>query len=361
VRNFWEDHLHVGLFPGQIYNSFYNSSQAHCRPTRPSSLSRTARYFGESGKAVAALFARVAAAAAGGRRLVFLLVDEVESIAGARAAAVESGDPSDAVRAVNALLTALDRLRALPSVVVLATSNATAAVDAAFLDRCDARLFVGLPPAAARYAILAEALGALAAADVLAAGAAAPAFEALRALPPPPPPLADDGMVVDGGADAGEGGASAAEAAEADALGAALLRVAVAAEGMSGRALRRLPFLAHAVAGLGAAPVPAARFAAALEAAVLAERADRAAMDGGGGTGGAAALAADGAGRALLSRLCAMPLPLLQELAASLAACGPIGGEAWAGRARAALVRFLPRAAAAAPEAAVMCEVSAAL
>ena len=50
-----------------------------------------------------------------------------------------------ACRAVNALLTHLDRLRTCPNVLILATSNLAAAVDAAFIDRADIKAYIGPP------------------------------------------------------------------------------------------------------------------------------------------------------------------------------------------------------------------------
>ena len=70
--------------------------------------------------------------------MVFVLIDEVESLAGSRTGGGGSsssspspggggsggGDPGDAMRAVNALLTGLDGLRdGAPGTCVLCTSN----------------------------------------------------------------------------------------------------------------------------------------------------------------------------------------------------------------------------------------------
>lgn len=55
-------------------------------------------------------------------RLFFLLLDEVESLA-AEERAIGSGEPTDSVRAVNALLTQLDKLVENENIFVLATSN----------------------------------------------------------------------------------------------------------------------------------------------------------------------------------------------------------------------------------------------
>lgn len=70
---------------------------------------------------------------------------QVESLTAARQAAVSGSEPADAVRAVNALLTALDSLKGLPNVMLLTTSNITEAIDAAFLDRVDIKAYLGPP------------------------------------------------------------------------------------------------------------------------------------------------------------------------------------------------------------------------
>ena len=163
------------------------------------------RWFSESGRLVAAMFARVREIADDARTLVVVLVDEVESLTASRARAVRAGtEPADAVRAVNALLTQLDLLRARPNVLTVATSNITAAVDAAFLDRADLALRIGRPAPRARAAILRSAL------------------DELRRV-----------RVVAGEWDAAACSALATAAGRATA-------------GLSGRALRKLPLLALA-------------------------------------------------------------------------------------------------------------------
>lgn len=67
---------------------------------------------------------------------------------------MSGSEPSDAIRAVNALLTQLDALRKRPNVMLLTTSNITEAVDLAFVDRADIKAFIGHPNARARYEIL---------------------------------------------------------------------------------------------------------------------------------------------------------------------------------------------------------------
>ncbi|MCI21910.1 pachytene checkpoint protein 2 like, partial [Trifolium medium] len=53
---------------------------------------------------------------------------EVESLAAARKAALSGSEPSDSIRVVNALLTQMDKLKSSPNVIILTTSNITAAI-----------------------------------------------------------------------------------------------------------------------------------------------------------------------------------------------------------------------------------------
>ena len=50
-------------------------------------------------------------------------------------------EPSDSIRVVNCLLTQIDKLKSRGNVLVLATSNITEAIDVAFLDRADIKVF----------------------------------------------------------------------------------------------------------------------------------------------------------------------------------------------------------------------------
>jgi pachytene checkpoint protein 2 len=98
------------------------------------------KYFSESGKLVSQLFSKIQDFVDDSSALVFVLVDEVESLTSARKAAVAGNEPSDAIRSVNALLTHLDALRHHPNVFVLCTSNLPDAVDIAFVDRADIKV-----------------------------------------------------------------------------------------------------------------------------------------------------------------------------------------------------------------------------
>ena len=147
--------------------------------------------------------------------LVCILIDEVESLASSRNNS-SGGDPSDAMRAVNSLLTSLDRLRSFPNVLVLATTNLTASVDDAFVDRVDLKLHIGMPILKARYQILHSCLQ-----ELLRVGI-----------------ITCDGCKIEP--------YHSSIKTEANELTGLLLACAEQAEGLSGRSLRRLPLQAHA-------------------------------------------------------------------------------------------------------------------
>ena len=112
------------------------------------------KWFSESGKLVAKLFSRIHEMLEDEDVLTFILLDEVESLTAARSAAVSGSEPSDAIRVVNALLTQLDALKSCSNVMILTTTNITGAVDSAFIDRADIKAFIDLPSVHARYEIL---------------------------------------------------------------------------------------------------------------------------------------------------------------------------------------------------------------
>lgn len=111
------------------------------------------KYFSESGKLVSKLFTRLAEMASDPQTLLFVLVDEVESLAHSRAS-FTGNEPSDAIRVVNALLTHLDMLKDQSNVMIFTTSNISGAIDIAFVDRADIRAFIPQPSSWAIYSIL---------------------------------------------------------------------------------------------------------------------------------------------------------------------------------------------------------------
>lgn len=158
------------------------------------------KWFSESGKLVSKLFEKIQELTDDEDTFVFVLVDEVESLAAARKAT--GAEPSDAIRVVNALLTQLDALKEKKNAMVLTTSNVTDAIDVAFIDRADVKMYVGNPADAARGHILLSSVNEL---------------KRVGILPPTKLEMAKDSNLFKD--------------------------VVIATEGMSGRALRKLPFL----------------------------------------------------------------------------------------------------------------------
>ncbi|KAI4192499.1 MAG: hypothetical protein LQ348_003138 [Seirophora lacunosa] len=82
-----------------------------------------------------------------------VMVDEIESLAGRRQHSTSGNEPKDSMRAVNALLVALDRLGRHPNVVVFCTSNLIDTIDSAILDRIDVKQYLPGPSTKMRYEI----------------------------------------------------------------------------------------------------------------------------------------------------------------------------------------------------------------
>ncbi|KAI9087760.1 P-loop containing nucleoside triphosphate hydrolase protein [Phlyctochytrium arcticum] len=175
------------------------------------------KYFSESGKLVVKMFQQIHDFLEDEDAFVCILIDEVESLSTARKAALSGVEPSDAIRVVNALLTQLDQLRRRKNVLILTTSNITEAIDAAFLDRADIKQYVPLPSHRARYAILASCLNELITKKIISQTDT---------------PLVDYREID--------------LALESAVTSFELWKTAKEAENMSARALRKLPFLAHA-------------------------------------------------------------------------------------------------------------------
>ncbi|XP_021762834.1 pachytene checkpoint protein 2 homolog [Chenopodium quinoa] len=187
------------------------------------------KWFSESGKLVAKLFQSIQEMVEDENNLVFVLIDEVESLAAARNAALSGSEPSDSIRVVNALLTQLDKLKSSPNVIIMTTSNITAAIDIAFVDRADIKAYVGPPTLQARYEILRSCVQELLRSGILKNFQDKPLD--MLTFPSLKEKLLSSEMQ--------EAGASLT-------LSRQLLEVAEACDGLSGRSLRKLPFLTHA-------------------------------------------------------------------------------------------------------------------
>ncbi|XP_058825609.1 pachytene checkpoint protein 2 homolog [Topomyia yanbarensis] len=185
----------------------------HAHLIEINSHSLFSKWFSESGKLVQKVFGQIHELCQDQSSLVCVLVDEVESIAFARES-ISNNEPSDSIRVVNAVLTQLDRIRKYPNVFVLATSNLTGRIDLAFLDRADIVQFIGNPSLPAIYQIYRTALDDLQSAGVITVEDFVPAYE---------------------------------EATEMSVVASNLKSVANLSVGLSGRSLRKVPFLAHAL------------------------------------------------------------------------------------------------------------------
>ena len=150
--------------------------------------------------------------------LVCLLIDEVESLTAARSAVASGTEPSDAIRVVNALLTQVDRLKKFKNVLILTTSNVTGKIDVAFVDRADIKFYIGLPSPVAIYSIFRSCLEEL---------------SRVRVIQPKEVVHRDPTYL-------GTAGGLKSEHSQH------LWKIANKSVGLSGRTLRKLPFLAHA-------------------------------------------------------------------------------------------------------------------
>lgn len=207
------------------------------------------KWFSESGKLIMKLFEKIQEMVEDRDSLICILIDEVESLTAARQMATGT-EPTDSIRAVNALLTQLDRLKHYENVLILTTSNITEAIDLAFVDRADIKQFIGLPNVHARYEVLRSCVNELGRVGII-----------TDALPLP------DYRAATGGA----GAASSQSHAQT------LLAIAEKCQGLSGRTLRKLPFQAHAFF-VQAPTVSVSSFLAAMVLAVEEEFRNRTAL-----------------------------------------------------------------------------------
>mmetsp|Transcript_41067 Transcript_41067/g.95960 ORF Transcript_41067/g.95960 Transcript_41067/m.95960 type:complete len:322 (-) Transcript_41067:83-1048(-) len=178
------------------------------------------KWFSESGKLVMKLFQKIDDIVSDEDVFCCVLIDEVESLTSARQSALSGSEPSDAIRVVNALLTQLDQLKNRPNVLILTTSNITAAIDLAFVDRADIKHYIGHPSLRARYTIFHSCI-----AELMKRGLVQPKEDLV-----PPERLSE-----------------LASGSLNHPPSSMLMQCAMETEGMSGRALRKLPFLAHAL------------------------------------------------------------------------------------------------------------------
>ncbi|KAJ7667789.1 P-loop containing nucleoside triphosphate hydrolase protein [Mycena polygramma] len=196
------------------------------------------KWFSESGKLVQRLFSSITELVEEEDAFLVVLIDEVESLTAARAGAMAGTEPSDGLR-----------LKHRKNVLIMSTSNLVKAIDSAFVDRADIVQYVDLPSREAIYEILRTCL-----CEIVARGIVAPInvptlkqaqMYELSALHSPEHPLATSAVV------------DAREKPKNVALRLFSLAAQCRTQGMSGRALRRLPVLALArYIGIGPLTVP---------------------------------------------------------------------------------------------------------
>ncbi|KAK0468103.1 P-loop containing nucleoside triphosphate hydrolase protein [Desarmillaria tabescens] len=199
------------------------------------------KWFSESGKLVQRLFTSITELAEEEDAFLVVLIDEVESLTAARAGAMAGTEPSDGLRVVNALLTQLDKLKHRKNVLVMSTSNLVKAIDSAFVDRADIIQYVDLPSREAIYEILRSSL-----CEIVTKGLVAPVVRHLLNVPTlqaarmyelaaPVQSTPSTSVPLDAHAKSGH-----------VAMKLLALATECRSQGMSGRALRRLPVLALA-------------------------------------------------------------------------------------------------------------------
>lgn len=172
------------------------------------------KWFSESGKLVMKMFQKILTLIEDGTTLVFVLIDEVESLAHCRSAAICGNEPSDAIRVVNALLTQIDILKRYPNVFILTTSNISGVIDLAFVDRADFKYHLDYPSQTCISKIFMSCM------------------EELRRVSV----IDDVSSLLESSSDEKNG--------ELKALFRSLCSSSV---GLSGRQLRKLPFIAHSI------------------------------------------------------------------------------------------------------------------
>jgi len=117
---------------------------------------------GQSQQQVSRLLEEIVPGQADDGKPTVVLIDEVESMAVARAEASLAANPVDVHRATDSMLTALDRSAAAHGHIVwVATSNFPSALDDAFRSRADVEIEVPLPGLEGVQAILRDALATL--------------------------------------------------------------------------------------------------------------------------------------------------------------------------------------------------------
>lgn len=207
------------------------------------------KWFSESGKLVTKMFQKIQQLIDDKDALVFVLIDEVESLTAARNACQAGTEPSDAIRVVNSVLTQLDQIQRHSNVVILTTSNVTQKIDLAFVDRADIKQYIGPPSEKGIYNIYLSCLEELMKCQIIVPRQQLFTLAELETMDFANSELSEHSLI--------------------------LWNIALKSKGLSGRALRKLPFLAHALF-VKTPTVTLGRFLEAMEQAVEKQREEKA-------------------------------------------------------------------------------------
>ncbi|EKG14659.1 ATPase AAA-type core [Macrophomina phaseolina MS6] len=198
------------------------------------------KFFGESGKIVGQIFDRIEALAdLDDETLLCIMIDEVETLVAPRENSAFGGEVADAMRVTNGVLTALDRLRNRPNVIVLCTSNITDAIDSAFMDRADVIQLVPDPGPDAVYGILRSSFNELIKQGILTSTAVCEPHESSSVTNDTDTDNNHDSTLQDPALFPSVGIVELMAAEDSSAM--KLLNISKQCLGMSGRKLRKLP------------------------------------------------------------------------------------------------------------------------
>uniref|UniRef100_A0A8C2K7V5 Pachytene checkpoint protein 2 homolog n=1 Tax=Cyprinus carpio TaxID=7962 RepID=A0A8C2K7V5_CYPCA len=218
---------------------------SHSQFMEINSHSLFSKWFSESGKLVTKMFQKIQELFDDKDALVFVLIDEVESLTAAQSAAQAGTEPSNTIRVVKPRSNGQH-----PNVVILTTSNVTEKIDLAFVDRADIKQYIGPPGASTIFHICLSCLEELMKRQII-----YPRQQLLS--------LEEQGTM---------------DFMESDVTRLSLtLRNIAQSVGLSGRALRKISFLAHALYGKSST-MTVEGFLKAMERAVHKQRQEQASL-----------------------------------------------------------------------------------
>ena len=112
-------------------------------------------YYSQSGKLLTLVFQKLKElSSCSSDTFYIVLIDEIETLLTSRDLhASNSNEPLDSLRAVNVILTQLDQIKKFKNILIIATSNLSEMLDSAFLDRADLKFYIKQPSLKGIYKI----------------------------------------------------------------------------------------------------------------------------------------------------------------------------------------------------------------